>query len=206
MGEEPSICQLTCPAHKTITRLATPGHAQADRSLESLREELLEQGLLVKTPTVHFKDFLAAHSYAQRGQKAGDIDAEPSLLAIRNRLIELCVLPLVSALVRERCKTVPLGLCLTLTQTSAYSISQCRPRHLRQHLGLTNAMIGQRVSAGPRRCCCAGCPCPRQLCCLGHLVAARACWRMPLLMKRGRTSSTSARALQMANTPARLCL
>ena len=86
--------------------MATPGHAQADRSLESLREELLEQGLLVRTPEVHFRDFLAAHSYAQRGQKAGDIDAEPSLLAIRNRLIELCVLPLVSALVRERCQTV----------------------------------------------------------------------------------------------------
>ena len=84
------------------TRLATVGHAQADRSLEALREELLEQGLLVKTPEVHIKDFLAAHSYAQRGQRTGDIDAEPSLLAIRNRLIELCVLPLVSALVRER--------------------------------------------------------------------------------------------------------
>lgn len=90
--------------------MATTEHAQADRSLESLREELLEQGLLVKTPEVHFRDFLAAHTYAQRGQKAGDIDAEPSLLAIRNRLIELCVLPLVSGLVRERCQNVLLGL------------------------------------------------------------------------------------------------
>ena len=90
--------------------MATPGHAQADRSLESLREELLEQGLLVQTPKVQCRDFLAAQSHAQRGQKAGDIDAEPSLLAIQNRLTELCVLPLVSGLVRERCQNVFLGL------------------------------------------------------------------------------------------------
>ena len=95
---------------RMITRITTTGRVQANRSLESLREELLEQGLLVKTPEVHFKDFLAAHSHAQRGLKAGDIDAEPSLLAIRNRLIELCVLPLVSALIRERCKTFLLGI------------------------------------------------------------------------------------------------
>ena len=90
--------------------MATTEHAQADRSLKSLREELLEQGLLVRTPEVQFRDFLAAHTYAQRGQKAGDIDAEPSLLAIRNRLTELCVLPLVSTLVRERCNTLFHGL------------------------------------------------------------------------------------------------
>lgn len=102
LGEGPSVCQLSRTAHRMITRVAMTRHAQADRSLESLRKELLEQRLLVKTPEVHFRDFLAAHSYSQRGQKAGDIDAEPSLLAIRNRLIELCVLPLVSALVRER--------------------------------------------------------------------------------------------------------
>lgn len=94
-----------------VSMMAMTTHAQIDRSLESLREELLEQGLLVKTPEVHFRDFLAAHSYTQRGQKAGDIDAEPSLLAIRNRLTELCVLPLVSALVRERCKALLPGLC-----------------------------------------------------------------------------------------------
>lgn len=76
---------------------------QADRSLESLREELEGEGLLVRTPEVQMTDFLAAHCYAQRGQKAGDIDSEPGLLAIRNRLMELCVLPLVSSYVRERC-------------------------------------------------------------------------------------------------------
>ena len=115
-GEGQSGCWLTCLVHRMITGMTTTGHAQADRSLECLREELLEQGLLVETPEVHFRDFLAAHSYAQRGQKVGDIDAEPSLLAIRNRLIELCVLPLVSALVRERCKTLLLGPPLTLKQ------------------------------------------------------------------------------------------
>ena len=75
---------------------------QADRSLESLKSELEEQGLLVRTPKVEITDFLAAYCYAKRGQKAGDIDAEPSLLAIRNRMLELCVLPLVSPLVRDR--------------------------------------------------------------------------------------------------------
>ncbi len=75
---------------------------QADRNLESLKEELEEQGLLVETPEVEVEDFLAAYCYAQRGQKPGDIDCEPSLLAIRNRLIELCMLPLLSPHVRTR--------------------------------------------------------------------------------------------------------
>ena len=75
---------------------------QADRSVESLKSELEEQGLLVRTPEVEIADFLADYCYAKRSQKAGDIDAEPSLLAIRNRMLELCVLPLVSPLVRER--------------------------------------------------------------------------------------------------------
>ena len=75
--------------------------AQADRSLESLKEELEEQEL-IKAPEVEVEDFLAAYGYAQRGQKPGDIDSEPSLLAIRSRLLELCVLPLLSPLVRTR--------------------------------------------------------------------------------------------------------
>ena len=75
---------------------------QADRSLASLEEELKEQGLLVETPEIEAEDFLAAYCYAQRGQKPGDIDCEPSLLAIRNRLAELCVLPLLSPYVRTR--------------------------------------------------------------------------------------------------------
>lgn len=76
---------------------------QADISLASLREELEEQGLLVEMPRVEPEDFMAAYSYAQRGQKPGDIDSEPSLLAIRSRLVELCVLPLLlNPLVRTR--------------------------------------------------------------------------------------------------------
>ena len=75
---------------------------QADRSLASLREELEQQGLLVATPVVEVEDFLAAYCHAQRGQKAGDIDTEPSLMAIRARMVELCILPLLSPLVRTR--------------------------------------------------------------------------------------------------------
>ena len=75
---------------------------QADRSLDSLKDELEEQDLLVHTPEVEVEDFLAAYSYAHRGQKPGDIESEPSLLAIRSRLLELCVLPLLSPLVGER--------------------------------------------------------------------------------------------------------
>ena len=76
---------------------------QAERSLASLREELEEQGLLVETPEVELDAFMAACSYAQRGQKPGDIDSEPSLLAIRSRMVELCVLPLLlNPLVRTR--------------------------------------------------------------------------------------------------------
>ncbi len=75
---------------------------QADGSLASLKEELEELALLVETPEVETEDYLAAYCYAQRGQKPGDVDSEPSLLGIRNRLIELCVLPLLSPLVRER--------------------------------------------------------------------------------------------------------
>lgn len=56
----------------------------------------------METPEVEVEDFLAAYCYAQRGQKPGDIDSEPSLLAIRNRLVELCVLPLLSPYVRTR--------------------------------------------------------------------------------------------------------
>ena len=75
---------------------------QADRSLASLKEELEQQGLLVETPKVEVEDILAAYCYAQRGQKPGDIDSEPGLLAIRHRMVELCVLPLLSPLVRTR--------------------------------------------------------------------------------------------------------
>ena len=75
---------------------------QADRSLDSLAAELEEQGLLVRAPEVHMEDVLCALDCTQRGQKVGDIESEPTLFAIRNRLMELCVLPLVSLLVRER--------------------------------------------------------------------------------------------------------
>ncbi len=75
---------------------------QAERSLDSLRAELEEQGLLTTAPGVLMGDVLCAHDCTQRGQKIGDIDLEPTLFAIRNRLTELCVLPLVCPLVRER--------------------------------------------------------------------------------------------------------
>jgi hypothetical protein len=75
---------------------------QADRSLDSLRAELEERGLLVRAPEVHVEDVLCALDCTERGQKVRDIESEHTLYAIRNRLMELCVLPLVSPLVRER--------------------------------------------------------------------------------------------------------
>ncbi|XP_060788741.1 dynein regulatory complex protein 11 [Neoarius graeffei] len=78
----------------------------ADRSLESLYEELVKEGLLKPVDNVKLCDFIGDYSYLGTTLRQSDIEPMPSLSDVR-QVISLCaVLPLGSQVIHEKAPLV----------------------------------------------------------------------------------------------------
>ncbi|XP_056234161.1 dynein regulatory complex protein 11 isoform X2 [Seriola aureovittata] len=73
----------------------------ADRTLESLCQELVEQGLLKKANNVGLQDYLGDYSYLGTTLRQNDIEPMPSLSDVRQVLTLYAILPLGSQVVHE---------------------------------------------------------------------------------------------------------
>ncbi|XP_035031635.2 dynein regulatory complex protein 11 [Hippoglossus stenolepis] len=74
----------------------------ADRTLESLCQELVEQGLLKKPNNVALQDYLGDYSYLGTTLRQYDIEPMPSLSDVRQVLTLYGILPLGSQVVHEK--------------------------------------------------------------------------------------------------------
>ncbi|XP_047442211.1 dynein regulatory complex protein 11 isoform X2 [Mugil cephalus] len=74
----------------------------ADRTLESLCQELVEQGLLKQANNVRLRDYLGDYSYLGTTLRQNDIEPMPSLSDVRQVLSLYAVLPLGSQAVHEK--------------------------------------------------------------------------------------------------------
>uniref|UniRef100_A0A3Q1F917 IQ and AAA domain-containing protein 1-like n=1 Tax=Acanthochromis polyacanthus TaxID=80966 RepID=A0A3Q1F917_9TELE len=78
----------------------------ADRTLESLCQELVEQGLLKQADRVRLHDYLGDYSYLGTTMRQNDIEPMPSLSDVRQVLSLYAVLPLGSQPVHEKAPLV----------------------------------------------------------------------------------------------------
>ncbi|XP_051233542.1 dynein regulatory complex protein 11 [Dicentrarchus labrax] len=74
----------------------------SDRTLESLCQELVEQGLLKQAGNVRLQDYLGDYSYLGTTLRQNDIEPMPSLSDVRQVLSLYAILPLGSQLVHEK--------------------------------------------------------------------------------------------------------
>ncbi|XP_039985617.1 dynein regulatory complex protein 11 isoform X1 [Xiphias gladius] len=74
----------------------------ADRTLESLCQELVAQGLLKKANNVRLQDYLGDYSYLGTTLRQNDIEPMPSLSDVRQVLSLYAILPLGSQVVHEK--------------------------------------------------------------------------------------------------------
>ncbi|XP_056132113.1 dynein regulatory complex protein 11 isoform X2 [Lampris incognitus] len=74
----------------------------ADRSLESLHQELVEEGLLRKADNVKMQDYLGDYSYLATTLRQNDIEPMPSLCDVRQVLTLYAILPLGSRVVHKK--------------------------------------------------------------------------------------------------------
>ncbi|CAK6958064.1 dynein regulatory complex protein 11 [Scomber scombrus] len=74
----------------------------ADRTLESLCQELVEQGLLKQANNVRMQDYLGDFSYLGTTLRQNDIEPMPSLSDVRQVLSLYAILPLGSQVVHEK--------------------------------------------------------------------------------------------------------
>ncbi|XP_040896572.1 dynein regulatory complex protein 11 [Toxotes jaculatrix] len=74
----------------------------AERTLESLCQELVEQGLLKKANNVRLQDYLGDYSYLGTTLRQNDIEPMPSLSDVRQVLSLYSILPLGSQVVHEK--------------------------------------------------------------------------------------------------------
>jgi len=72
-----------------------------DRSIESLYEELVEQGVLVRPPKVHMHDFLGEFNYLGTVLRQRNLEPQISLHDVRRVVTEYCILPMGSQKVHE---------------------------------------------------------------------------------------------------------
>ncbi|KAL1023124.1 hypothetical protein UPYG_G00036680 [Umbra pygmaea] len=78
----------------------------ADRSTESLYEELVEKGLLKQAENVHLQDYVGDYSYLGTTLRQTDIEPMPSLSDVRQVVALYAVLPLGSQVVHEKAPLV----------------------------------------------------------------------------------------------------
>uniref|UniRef100_A0A8C9ZSF7 IQ motif containing with AAA domain 1 like n=1 Tax=Sander lucioperca TaxID=283035 RepID=A0A8C9ZSF7_SANLU len=74
----------------------------ADRTLESLCQELVEQGLLKQANNVRLQDYMGDYSYLGTTLRQNDIEPMPSLSDVRQVLSLYAILPLGSQVVHEK--------------------------------------------------------------------------------------------------------
>ncbi|XP_060724553.1 dynein regulatory complex protein 11 isoform X1 [Tachysurus vachellii] len=74
----------------------------ADRTIESLYEELVLEGILIQPMTVKLCDYLGEYSYLGTSLRQADIEPMPSLSDVRQLIALYGVLPLGSQFVHER--------------------------------------------------------------------------------------------------------
>ncbi|XP_034386306.1 dynein regulatory complex protein 11 [Cyclopterus lumpus] len=74
----------------------------ADRTLESLCQELVEQGLLKQANTLRLQDYLGDYNYLGTTLRQNDIEPMPSLSDVRQVLSLYAILPLGSQVVHEK--------------------------------------------------------------------------------------------------------
>ncbi|XP_021021555.1 dynein regulatory complex protein 11 [Mus caroli] len=78
----------------------------ADRTIESLYQELVEEGLLVQALKVNLSDYIGEYSYLGTTLRQVAIEPMPSLLDVRQLITLYGILPLGSAEVHERAPLV----------------------------------------------------------------------------------------------------
>ncbi|KAI1889251.1 hypothetical protein AGOR_G00177220 [Albula goreensis] len=78
----------------------------ADRSIESLYQELVEQGLLKPGKTINLEDYIGDYSYLGTTLRQTDIEPMPSLSDVRQVIALYAVLPLGSQAVHEKAPLV----------------------------------------------------------------------------------------------------
>uniref|UniRef100_A0A8C3B0C0 Zgc:153738 n=1 Tax=Cyclopterus lumpus TaxID=8103 RepID=A0A8C3B0C0_CYCLU len=74
----------------------------SDRTLESLCQELVEQGLLKQANTLRLQDYLGDYNYLGTTLRQNDIEPMPSLSDVRQVLSLYAILPLGSQVVHEK--------------------------------------------------------------------------------------------------------
>ncbi|KAG5850704.1 dynein regulatory complex protein 11 [Anguilla rostrata] len=78
----------------------------ADRSIQSLYQELIEQGLLKQAKAINLEDYLGDYSYLGTTLRQTDIEPMPSLSDVRQVIALYAVLPLGSQEVHEKAPLV----------------------------------------------------------------------------------------------------
>uniref|UniRef100_A0A8C7AEV5 IQ motif containing with AAA domain 1 n=1 Tax=Neovison vison TaxID=452646 RepID=A0A8C7AEV5_NEOVI len=78
----------------------------ADRTIESLYKELVEEGLLIQALKVNLSDYIGEYSYLGTTLRQVSIEPMPSLLDVRQLIALYGVLPLGSATVHEKAPLV----------------------------------------------------------------------------------------------------
>ncbi|NP_001073437.3 uncharacterized protein LOC558115 [Danio rerio] len=89
-------------ASKSAKRKKKDKDLTADRTTESLFEELVEQELLKKPENVKLKDYLGDYSYLGTTLRQSDIEPMPSLSDVRQVVALYAILPLGSQAVHEK--------------------------------------------------------------------------------------------------------
>merc|ERR1712157_197064 len=73
-----------------------------DRSIESLYEELVMEGIMVRCPKVSLAEYEGEYSYIGTTLRNANIEPMPSISDIRRVISEHCILPLGSQSVHEK--------------------------------------------------------------------------------------------------------
>ncbi|XP_067994169.1 dynein regulatory complex protein 11 isoform X3 [Melanerpes formicivorus] len=77
-----------------------------DRTIDSLYEELVENGLVIKAQTVNLSDYVGEYSYLGSTLRQIDIEPMPSLADVRQLIALYGILPLGSQIVHEKAPLV----------------------------------------------------------------------------------------------------
>ncbi|KAG8506504.1 LOW QUALITY PROTEIN: Dynein regulatory complex protein 11, partial [Galemys pyrenaicus] len=78
----------------------------ADRTIESLYQELVEEGLLIQNPKVHLSDYIGEYCYLGTTLRRVAVEPMPSLQDVRQLITLYGILPLGSAAVHEKAPLV----------------------------------------------------------------------------------------------------
>lgn len=65
-----------------------------NRTIESLYEELVTEGILVRPPKVQLRDFAGEYSFLGTTLRQANIEPMPSLSDVRRVMTEFAILPL----------------------------------------------------------------------------------------------------------------